>query len=284
MATSIATELEYIPLPDGGAGCGPRRLEGRGQGRRQADLERPPVARPPAAGDPAVRTSALSQRRQPRRRSAPGIPPRGQTPVQSRRRHLRRRLPCRGRASCWCCSAPSSSCCSSAACRPSARSARASLVRPTGTRCNEVFGAARADLRHRRHLGAGADLGGADGLRHRVLPDRAGAAWLRRPVGTAIELLAAVPSIIYGMWGFFVIVPLMAQYVQPALIDTFDGIPADRLPVRRPALRHRHPHRRADPGGHDHAVHRRHDARRVRDGAAGLQGIAPTASAAPPGR
>ena len=37
-------------------------------------------------------------------------------------------------------------------------------------------------------------------------------AWLRRPVGTAIELLAAVPSIIYGMWGFFVIVPIMAQY------------------------------------------------------------------------
>ena len=49
--------------------------------------------------------------------------------------------------------------------------------------------------------------------------------WLRRPVGTAIELLAAVPSIIYGMWGFFVIVPIMAQYVEPTLIDTFDGIP-----------------------------------------------------------
>jgi phosphate transport system permease protein len=49
--------------------------------------------------------------------------------------------------------------------------------------------------------------------------------WLRRPVGTAIELLAAVPSIIYGMWGFFVVVPLMAQYVQPHIIDTFDGVP-----------------------------------------------------------
>jgi phosphate transport system permease protein len=49
--------------------------------------------------------------------------------------------------------------------------------------------------------------------------------WLRRPVGIAIELLAAVPSIIYGMWGFFVIVPLMAQYVEPTLIDAFDGIP-----------------------------------------------------------
>jgi phosphate transport system permease protein len=49
--------------------------------------------------------------------------------------------------------------------------------------------------------------------------------WLRQPVGIAIELLAAVPSIIYGMWGFFVIVPLMAQYVEPTLIDAFDGIP-----------------------------------------------------------
>jgi phosphate transport system permease protein len=49
--------------------------------------------------------------------------------------------------------------------------------------------------------------------------------WLRRPVGTAIELLAAVPSIIYGMWGFFIVVPIMAQYVEPTLINTFDGVP-----------------------------------------------------------
>lgn len=49
--------------------------------------------------------------------------------------------------------------------------------------------------------------------------------WLRRPVGTAIELLAAVPSIIYGMWGFFVIVPFMAKYFQPLVIDTVGNIP-----------------------------------------------------------
>ena len=49
--------------------------------------------------------------------------------------------------------------------------------------------------------------------------------WLRRPVGTAIELLAAVPSIIYGMWGFFVIVPVMAQYIQPAVIDSIGELP-----------------------------------------------------------
>lgn len=49
--------------------------------------------------------------------------------------------------------------------------------------------------------------------------------WLRRPVSTAIELLAAVPSIIYGMWGFFVIVPIMSQYVQPFVIDTIGEWP-----------------------------------------------------------
>lgn len=49
--------------------------------------------------------------------------------------------------------------------------------------------------------------------------------WVRRPVGTAIELLAAVPSIIYGMWGFFVIVPLMAEHIQPAVIDTVGELP-----------------------------------------------------------
>jgi phosphate transport system permease protein len=49
--------------------------------------------------------------------------------------------------------------------------------------------------------------------------------WLRRPVGTAVELLAAVPSIIYGMWGFFVIVPAFATYVQPTLIDVLGELP-----------------------------------------------------------
>jgi phosphate transport system permease protein len=49
--------------------------------------------------------------------------------------------------------------------------------------------------------------------------------WFRRPIGTAIELLAAVPSIIYGMWGFFVIVPIMSQYVQPFIIDALGDLP-----------------------------------------------------------
>jgi phosphate transport system permease protein len=49
--------------------------------------------------------------------------------------------------------------------------------------------------------------------------------WFRGPVGTAIELLAAVPSIIYGMWGFFVIVPIMAEYIQPFVIDNLGELP-----------------------------------------------------------
>ena len=49
--------------------------------------------------------------------------------------------------------------------------------------------------------------------------------WFRGPVGTAIELLAAVPSIIYGMWGFFVIVPIMSKYVQPSVIDSLGDVP-----------------------------------------------------------
>jgi phosphate transport system permease protein len=49
--------------------------------------------------------------------------------------------------------------------------------------------------------------------------------WLRRPLGTAIELLAAIPSIIYGMWGLFVFAPVFADYVQPMLTGTLGSIP-----------------------------------------------------------
>ena len=48
---------------------------------------------------------------------------------------------------------------------------------------------------------------------------------LRRPLGTAIEILAAVPSIIYGMFGLFIFAPLFADYVQPALAATLGQIP-----------------------------------------------------------
>ncbi len=50
-------------------------------------------------------------------------------------------------------------------------------------------------------------------------------ALLKRPLGTAIELLAAIPSIIYGIWGLFVFAPLFGDYVQPLLTQTLGRIP-----------------------------------------------------------
>ncbi len=50
-------------------------------------------------------------------------------------------------------------------------------------------------------------------------------AWMRRPVGTAIELLAAVPSIIYGMWGFFVLAPLISKTIKPWLANSLGHVP-----------------------------------------------------------
>jgi phosphate transport system permease protein len=49
--------------------------------------------------------------------------------------------------------------------------------------------------------------------------------WLRRPLGVAIELLAAVPSIVYGMWGLLVFSPVLSQYVQVPLQKLFKGVP-----------------------------------------------------------
>ena len=49
--------------------------------------------------------------------------------------------------------------------------------------------------------------------------------WLRRPIGIAVELLAGIPSIIYGIWGLFVFAPFLQRTVQPALISAFGDIP-----------------------------------------------------------
>ena len=48
---------------------------------------------------------------------------------------------------------------------------------------------------------------------------------LKQPIATAIELLAGIPSIIYGIWGLFVLAPLLQKYVQPLLIATFEDVP-----------------------------------------------------------
>jgi len=49
--------------------------------------------------------------------------------------------------------------------------------------------------------------------------------WLRRPIGTAIELLAGIPSIIYGIWGLFVFAPFLQGTLQPILIALFGNVP-----------------------------------------------------------
>ena len=49
--------------------------------------------------------------------------------------------------------------------------------------------------------------------------------WLRQPIGTAVELLAAIPSIIYGMWGLFVLVPFVQQNIQLTIGEALGAIP-----------------------------------------------------------
>src|SRR5690348_134777 len=49
--------------------------------------------------------------------------------------------------------------------------------------------------------------------------------WLKRPIGTLVELLAAIPSIIYGIWGLFVFAPMLQSTVQPILINSLGRLP-----------------------------------------------------------
>jgi phosphate transport system permease protein len=48
---------------------------------------------------------------------------------------------------------------------------------------------------------------------------------LRRPIGIAVELLAGIPSILYGIWGLFVLAPFLQKYIMPPIINAFDGVP-----------------------------------------------------------
>jgi phosphate transport system permease protein len=60
--------------------------------------------------------------------------------------------------------------------------------------------------------------------------------WLKRPIGTAIELLAAIPSIIYGMWGLFVFAPMFADHVQPWISDNLGDLPGIGLLFQGPPM------------------------------------------------
>ncbi|HEY1608848.1 MAG TPA: phosphate ABC transporter permease PstC [Paraburkholderia sp.] len=61
-------------------------------------------------------------------------------------------------------------------------------------------------------------------------------AWLRRPLGIAIELLAAIPSIVYGMWGLLVFSPIFAQWFQHPLQDVLGSIPFVGALVQGPPI------------------------------------------------
>jgi phosphate transport system permease protein len=60
--------------------------------------------------------------------------------------------------------------------------------------------------------------------------------WLKRPLATMIELLAAIPSIIYGIWGLFVLAPFVQDYIEPALIGSLGEIPGVGLLFAGPPL------------------------------------------------
>ncbi|MCK9508583.1 MAG: phosphate ABC transporter permease subunit PstC [Pigmentiphaga sp.] len=61
-------------------------------------------------------------------------------------------------------------------------------------------------------------------------------AWLRRPLGIAVEMLAAIPSIIYGMWGLFIFAPVFKEYVQPLLSSTLGNVPGIGILFQGPAF------------------------------------------------
>jgi phosphate transport system permease protein len=60
--------------------------------------------------------------------------------------------------------------------------------------------------------------------------------WLRQPLGIAIELLAAIPSIIYGIWGLFIFAPVFAQYVESPISDLFANVPVFSTVFGGPAI------------------------------------------------
>ena len=88
--------------------------------------------------------------------------------------------------------------------------------------------------------------------------------WLRRPLVFLTELLAAIPSIVYGLWGVFVLVP-----VRPAAAGRHARLAEERAALHRPAARRRHALGRADPRHHGDPVHVLGRARSAEGGAAG---------------
>ncbi len=86
-------------------------------------------------------------------------------------------------------------------------------------------------------------------------------AWLKRPLGIAIELLAAIPSIVYGMWGLFIFRPAVCDLLPGAGRQRSVDHPVRRRAVCRPGVWYRYSRRWRHSGHHDHPLHRRGHAR-----------------------
>ena len=246
----MADELDYVPMPDARGQGDRRRLEGADQGRlRQADLEltryrriaariflRPPKNASPAASHRSrpVFFEGLSCRdlrhrclaaRHDRRRWIARAAREPDSAGRAARRAAVAGLAVRAhdavlravRAARCCVGDPRR-----AGCGPRSRRSQKfgfGVLRHQRLESgDERVRRAGADLRHARHVGDRAADRRAGELRHRAVPDRdVPGRRCKRPLGTAIELLAAIPSIIYGMWGLFVFAPFFGDYVQPLL-------------------------------------------------------------------
>ena len=163
---------------------------------------------------------------------------------------------------------------------PAGPSVSASCTRALESRHREVRRAG-ADLRHARHLVHRDVIAVPVGLLIAIFLTELCPRWLRRPIGIAIELLAGIPSIIYGIWGLFVFAPFL-QRMCSLLIDAF-GRSRCCHAVRGAALRHRHAHRGPHPRDHGAALHH-FDSRDVFETVPPVLKEAPTAWAAPPGK
>ncbi len=98
--------------------------------------------------------------------------------------------------------------------------------------------------------------------------------FLKGPIGIAIELLAAIPSIIYGMWGLFTLAPIMSKYIEPALkVSLRKAAPRLEILFRGHSPGDRYPDRKHYPFHHDHPLYGEHRAGLLQSDALRGQGI-----------
>ena len=217
----MADDLDYVPMPDYGEGARPQAVDDEHQGRvRQVD--RLAVAHSRASRRPSLQPSSEV----PVAATLPATPCTRPMSDRRSRRIDRRRRPARlalGRhAVLGAARTPRRATLallagiivslSSARCRRSAQFGLSFLWHSEWDPVQDKLRRPGADLRHAGHLAHRVADRRAGQFRHRAVPHRALArAGCKRPLGTAIELLAGDPSIVYGMWGLFVFAPILSS-------------------------------------------------------------------------